>query len=93
MFETVPLTTVVQLFAPVMVTIYVPALTAVRFWLVLPLLHKKDVPLVTKLIPPLKGAEQLVLLLMVAVAVGNVFTATVCDVADEQALVFVTVTL
>ena len=69
---TVPVAVFVQPFAAVTVTVYVPALTALRFWLVELLLQENVAPLEVSVNPPLYGAEQLLLGIEAVVAVGKI---------------------
>ena len=69
---TVPVAVFVQPLVAVTVTVYVPALTALRFWLVELLLHTNVAPLEVSVKPPLYGVEQLLLGMGVVEAVGRV---------------------
>ena len=91
---TVPVAVFVQPFVAVTVTVYVPALTALRFWLVELLLHTNVAPLEVSVKPPLYGVEQLLLSVAVILAVGNVGVLLIVACAVfVQPLVAVTVTV
>ena len=91
---TVPVAVLVQPLVAVTVTVYVPALTVDKFWLLLPSLHANVAPLEVSVKPPLYGVEQLLLSVGAMVAVGNVGVLLIvaCVVLVEP-LVAVTVTV
>ena len=91
---TVPVAVFVQPLVAVTVTVYVPALTALRFWLVELLLQANVAPLEVSVNPPLYGAEQLLLGIEAVVAVGSVGVLLIVACAVlVQPLVAVTVTV